>query len=301
MTIFPESFVVFQGQDCLIPRQNADSMRFLDDPSLATSTKPEAVCWPFYQIPPDLFSFTSDRYSYSAFEFDEKKYGAIQIEENDDIMLKRLGIGEAIPFPVRELVVSYPSGFSRFMLMAKAHSQWASVSRFCGACGNLLVDAKENEEVKERLDDNAYAARFCPSCKRIFFPRMSPAVIILVHRENSILLGHNVRFPRNRHSLIAGFVEIGETLEEAAIREIREEAGIEVKNLRYMRSQPWPFPDSLMIGFVAEWAYGEARPDRNEIDHIAWYRADDLPELPLKGSIARYLIDSFIDGSFSKA
>jgi len=89
------------------------------------------------------------------------------------------------------------------------------------------------------------------------------------------------------------------TLEEAAIREISEEAGIEVKNLRYMRSQPWPFPDSLMIGFIAEWASGEARPDRNEIDHIAWYGADDLPELPLRGSIARYLIDSFIAGGFS--
>ncbi len=299
MTIFPESFVVFQGQDCLIPPQDAYNMRFLDEPSLAASIKPEAVCWHFSQIPSDLLSPSSDHYAYSVFESDDRKYGAIQIQDNDDILIKRPGLDEAIAFPVRELVVSYPSRFSRFMLIAKAHGQWASVSRFCGACGSLLVDARENDEVRERLDDNAYAARFCPRCKRVFFPRMSPAVIVLVYRENSILLGHNVRFPRNRHSLIAGFVEIGETLEETAIREIREEAGIEVKKLHYVLSQPWPFPDSLMIGFIAEWASGEARPDRNEIDHIAWYGADDLPELPLRGSIARYLIDSFIAGGFS--
>jgi len=124
-------------------------------------------------------------------------------------------------------------------------------------------------------------------------------VIVLVRKGEKILLEHNVRFPGNRHSLVAGFVEIGETLEEAAAREIREEAGIEVKNLRYVRSQPWPFPDSLMLGFVADWAGGEARPDGKEIDHLGWYTAENLPELPMKGSIARWIIDTFMAGGFS--
>jgi NAD+ diphosphatase len=155
--------------------------------------------------------------------------------------------------------------------------------------------------VEEPLDDHAHGARFCPRCKRLFFPRMSPAVIVLVRKGDAMLLGHNVRFPGKRHSLLAGFVEIGETIEEAAAREIREEAGIEIKNLRYLKSQPWPFPDSLMLGFTAEWASGEARPDGEELDHLGWYTIDDLPEMPMKGSIARSIIDSFIAGGFSNS
>jgi len=191
------------------------------------------------------------------------------------------------------LASAYPWRLAALLLLARLMAQWASVSRFCGACGGALIDAYAHEIARKNLDDHADGARYCPRCGRMFFPRMSPAVITLIYRGDEILLGHNTRFPGNRHSLFAGFVELGETFEEAAAREIQEEAGVEVKNLRYIRSQPWPFPDSIMIGFAAEYASGTPRPDGVEIDHLGWYTAATLPELPLKGSIARALIDSF--------
>lgn len=264
-----------------------------------SETRPESITWPAGAFPASLFSAEPEGYSYSAFAFQGAVYGAVLLKDNDTHFAEAARLGAFVPFPVRQLGLSFSYELGRFVLLAKAHAQWASVSRFCGACGAPLVDANDREDVRKSLDDHAHGARFCPRCKRLFFPRISPAVIVLVRNGAKILLAHNTRFPGNRHSLVAGFVEIGETLEEAAAREIREEAGIEIKNLRYIRSQPWPFPDSLMLGFVADWASGEARPDGNEIDHLDWYTADNLPEIPMKGSIARWIIDTFIAGGFS--
>jgi NAD+ diphosphatase len=100
--------------------------------------------------------------------------------------------------------------------------------------------------------------------------------------------------PGGRFGLLAGFVEAGESLEEAAIREVREEAGIEIGNLRYRKSQPWPFPDSLMLAYTADWVSGEARPDGVEIAELRWCMAGDLPEIPPRGSVARDLLDDFV-------
>jgi len=299
MILHPRRFAVFQGQDCLVPRQLAEQLRSGADSALLSTTVPEAISWPAAVIPPELFTGAPQSYSYSTFVFQGIAYGAVLLKDDDARLIKAGGLENAVNFPVRELAFDFSSQLGRFALLAKAHAHWAVVSRFCGACGAPLVDANGNEEVREPLDDHAHGARFCPRCKRIFFPRMSPAVIVLVRKGNSILLEHNVRFPGKRHSLIAGVVEIGETLEEAAAREIREEAGIEVKNLQYLRSQPWPFPDSLMLGFIAEWASGEAHPDGVEIDHLDWYTADNLPEMPMRGSIARSIIDRFVAGEFS--
>lgn len=302
MTILPERFVLFRGQDCLVPAQAAEAVfraSVSDNPSTFSAIIPETVSWPASSISNDMFGSDPESYSYSSFIFDGVFYGAVLLREDDERSLIMCSSEMAQAFPARQLALSFSSHFGRFVLLARAHAQWAAVSRFCGACGAPLVDANGNEDVREPLDDHAYGTRFCPQCKRLFFPRMSPVVIVLVRRGKEILLEHNVRFPGNRHSLVAGFVEIGETLEEAAAREIREEAGIEVKNLRYVRSQPWPFPDSLMLGFVADWAGGEARPDGKEIDHLDWYTADNLPELPMKGSIARWIIDTFMAGGFS--
>jgi NAD+ diphosphatase len=117
---------------------------------------------------------------------------------------------------------------------------------------------------------------------------------VLVQKEGRILLAHNARFPAGRFGLIAGYAEAGESLEEAAVREVREEAGIEIQDLRYVKSQSWPFPDSLMIAFTAEWKSGEARPDGVEIEELRWCGPDDLPDIPPPGSVARYLIDRFV-------
>jgi NAD+ diphosphatase len=135
--------------------------------------------------------------------------------------------------------------------------------------------------------------RFCTSCGRVHFPRISPAVIVLIRKGPRALLAHNARFRNGFFGLIAGFVEAGETLEDAAAREAREEAGIEICDLRYVKSQPWPFPDSLMVAFKAEWASGEARPDGVEISELRWCLPSELPNVPPKGSVARYLLDDF--------
>jgi len=299
MSSYPQRFVVFHGQDSLVPPQLAEALRPSADGTLAQVVAPEIISWPASMFPLELFAGAAQGYPYSTFTFLNISYGAVLLSDDGGRFIKAAGLEHAAHLPVRGLASDFSSQLGRFVLLAKAHAHWAEVSRFCGACGAPLVDANGNADVREPLDEHAHGARFCPRCRRVFFPRMSPAVIVMVRRGDSILLEHNVRFPGNRHSLVAGFVEMGETLEEAAAREIREEAGIEVKNLRYLRSQPWPFPDSLMLGFIAEWASGEAHPDGVEIDHVGWYTAEALPELPMKGSIARSIIDAFAAGRFS--
>jgi NAD+ diphosphatase len=127
------------------------------------------------------------------------------------------------------------------------------------------------------------------------FPRISPAVIVLIERGDHVLLARASHFPEGMHSVVAGFVEPGESLEETVSREIEEETGILVEDVRYFGSQPWPFPDSLMIGFTARYASGEIRIDGKEIVDAGWFSVDDLPEIPGKVSIARKLIDWFIE------
>ena len=160
---------------------------------------------------------------------------------------------------------------------------WAASHRYCGRCGQPTRD-KEDER-----------ARICDACHLVSYPRISPAVIVAVVRGNRLLLARSTRFTSSFHSVLAGFVETGETLEEAVHREILEEVGIEVHNIRYFGSQPWPFPDSLMVGFTAEYAGGEITLDDEEIVSADWYTAKDLPRVPGKFSIARRLIDWFVE------
>lgn len=159
---------------------------------------------------------------------------------------------------------------------------WHREHRFCGRCGTAMVDRSTE------------LARECPNCSLISHPRLSPAVIMAVVREKKILLARAPRFPEGMYSTLAGFVEPGETLEEAVGREVREETGIAVDNIRYVASQPWPFPHSLMIGFSATYAGGEIRIDDKEIEAAGWFGVDELPLLPSKVSIARLLIDNFV-------
>lgn len=159
---------------------------------------------------------------------------------------------------------------------------WSRKTRFCKQCGREMQN-KTGPQAKE-----------CPSCGTLSFPRISPAVIVLVERGDQCLLARSPRFKDAFYSVLAGFAEPGETLEETVAREVREETGIEVEDIRYFGSQPWPFPDSLMIGFTARYAGGEIRVDGSEILEARWFPFDQLPNIPGKISIARNLIDWFI-------
>lgn len=158
---------------------------------------------------------------------------------------------------------------------------WHTRHLFCGACGRPTAD-----HPGER-------AKICEGCGLVFHPRVSPAVIVAVVREERLLLAHAARFPGSFYSVLAGFVEPGESLEECVRREVFEEVGIRVADIRYFGSQPWPFPDSLMIAFTADYAEGEIRVDSKEIADAGWFAADALPQIPPPISIARRLIDWF--------
>ncbi len=159
---------------------------------------------------------------------------------------------------------------------------WLTNSRFCGRCGSAT-----------ELSPTERCA-VCPACEHRTYPRISPAIITLVRRGEEALLASNARFPGLFYSTLAGFSDIGESLEETVAREVHEEAGIRVQRIRYFGSQPWPFPNSLMIGFTAEWESGEIVIDPAEISDAKWFRVDALPPIPPPISIARRLIDAWI-------
>lgn len=134
----------------------------------------------------------------------------------------------------------------------------------------------------------------CPSCALHVYPRISPAIITLVRKGDLALLASNANFSGAFYSTLAGFAEIGESLEETLVREVREEVGVAVKDVRYFGSQPWPFPNSLMIAFTADWESGEIVIDPAELSDAKWFRADELPMIPPPMSIARRLIDAWV-------
>jgi NAD+ diphosphatase len=160
--------------------------------------------------------------------------------------------------------------------------EWDRSHRFCGRCGEPTL----------RMETER--ARRCPRCGFLSFPRVTPAVIMRVERGDRVLLARNVNFVQGFYSVLAGFVEPGETLEEAVAREVEEEVSLEVRNIRYFGSQSWPFPHQLMLGFTADYAGGEIAADPAELAEAGWYTRDSLPNLPSKISIARRLIDNWL-------
>ncbi|MGE4301660.1 MAG: NAD(+) diphosphatase [Victivallaceae bacterium] len=155
-------------------------------------------------------------------------------------------------------------------------------SRFCGRCGSRTEMAGGEPAFR------------CPRCGEMYFARLDPAIIVAVTRGDQLLLAHNSNFSKTMYSLVAGFIEGGETLEEAVCREVREEVGISVKNVRYFHSQFWPFRNSFMLGCFAEYDSGDITPDGSEIETAGFFSADSLPDIPGKGSVAHNIIEHWI-------
>lgn len=174
-------------------------------------------------------------------------------------------------------------GEEKFFRMAKAFHlmDWQRSRKYCGVCGSPT-----------HLDDKEFAMR-CGKCGELFFPVICPAVIVAVEKEGRLLMGHGVNFPKGRYSVLAGFTEPGESLEDCVRREIYEESHIKVKNIKYFGSQPWAFPHSLMLGFTAEWESGEIVPQLEELTDIKWFAPSDLPDYYRGISISAKLIEDF--------
>lgn len=184
--------------------------------------------------------------------------------------------------PVKPFLAEVDSATQTKILRAYHWVNWHKQSKYCGQCASPLEDQINLSEKK------------CLSCKVSVFPRFSPAVMVLIQHGNKILLARSPHFKAGFYSAIAGFIEMGETAEEAAHREVKEELGLEITDLEYFGSQTWPFPDSFMIAFKAKYLRGELKIDEKEIEDAQWFDAQNLPELPTTASISRQLIEHAI-------
>jgi len=157
--------------------------------------------------------------------------------------------------------------------------EWERTHRHCGSCGAPTTSHAFDRAVE------------CRDCRIVYYPRIAPVMMALVHREGELLLTRKPNYAAGRYTVVAGFVEAGESLEQCLAREVREEVGVEIRNPRYFGSQPWPFPNSLVVAFSAEWAGGEVSPDPDELEDARWFPLDALPDLPEGVHISRQLID----------
>ena len=174
--------------------------------------------------------------------------------------------------------------FDTFQMLGYAAqiSTWAREHRFCGSCGAPVVQVPGER------------AMYCEHDNLRFYPRISPSMIVLITRGDEILLARSPRFVTGVYSTLAGFVEPGESAEDCVRREVMEEVQVKVRHIKYMGSQCWPFPHSMMLGFHAEYESGDIVPQADEIEDARWFRIDDLPPLPANRSIARYLIEAYL-------
>ncbi|MDQ4106346.1 MAG: NAD(+) diphosphatase [Actinomycetota bacterium] len=210
-------------------------------------------------------------------ELDGKRCFAAEVEGDME------GLEDTSFRDLRAMLGSIDEGFFAMAGRAKQIVNWNRSHRFCGRCGAGTVPGPT------RL------SKECPRCGMHFYPRLSPAAIVLITRGERALLARSPGFPPGMYSALAGFIEPGESIERAIVREVREEVGVEVRDLRYFGSQPWPFPDSLMIGFIAEYAGGELRFEDGEIEDAGWFSPQKMPGLPPRLSIARAMIDDFLE------
>ncbi|MEM7080595.1 MAG: NAD(+) diphosphatase [Pseudomonadota bacterium] len=174
---------------------------------------------------------------------------------------------------------------SVFYLAGRAQQvvEWHQTNQFCGRCGAAMEDHPVDR------------AKQCPQCRLIAYPRLSPSIIVLITKGHEMLLARNVAWPNGMYSTLAGFVEPGESIEQTVHREVFEEVGLKVKNLHYFGSQSWPFPNSLMLGFHAEYDSGEIVCQEGEIADAQWFTASNLPQIPPKTAISGWLIEEFVN------
>ncbi|MFO1328953.1 MAG: NAD(+) diphosphatase [Rubrivivax sp.] len=187
------------------------------------------------------------------------------------------------PLPLRNAMMGLPEAMAGLAGRAAQVLEWDRSHRFCGACGTPT-----ERQPQER-------ARRCPACGLVAYPRISPAMMALVWRPGEVLLARAPHFVNRMYSALAGFVEAGESIEQCIHREVAEEVGVQVRHLRYYGSQSWPFPNSLMIAFSAEWAGGDIVPQPGEIEDAQWFPIDALPNIPPRFSISGHLIRDTID------
>lgn len=182
------------------------------------------------------------------------------------------------PVSLRAAMMQFSPALMALAGRAAQVIEWDRAHRFCGVCGTPT-----ELHPQER-------SRTCPACKHVAYPRISPAMMALVWRGRELLLARAPHFAPGMYSALAGFVESGESLEECVEREVAEEVGVRVSNLRYFGSQSWPFPHSLMVAYTAQWAGGEIVPQEGEIEAADWFSIDALPAIPPRFSIAGHLI-----------
>ena len=178
----------------------------------------------------------------------------------------------------------YKLSYEDYLKAGKCHEllYWDQNTKFCGVCGGPM-----------RFDTDI--SKKCEHCGKEVWPQLATAVIVLVRKDKEVLLVHAKNFRTDFYGLVAGFVETGETLEEAVHREVMEETGLHIKNLKYFASQPWPYPCGLMVGFIADYDGGKIHLQRSELSKGSWFDKDHLPQIPEKLSIARQLIDHWLE------
>lgn len=218
----------------------------------------------------------------------EKLSNDLHFISGEQVIARDLHIEEAIPegyqlVPIRQLITQWTKFEFEQASRAIQLLEWRRNHKFCSHCGT---------ETEAHISE---FAMICPACSYHQYPRVQPCIITVITRgKDEILLAKNAKNKSNMYGLIAGFVEVGETLEEAVARETLEEIGLKLKNIQYLSSQPWPFPSNLMIAFKAEYASGEILLQEEEISDAQFFKFDQLPEIPFAGSIAHAMIQHVI-------
>ncbi len=212
----------------------------------------------------------------------EKRYYLLRLDENPlDKVEGELKSLRSLLFSNDELAFSIAGKAAQL-------EEWYRNHRYCGSCGAATSDHTNQRAV------------CCTACEKQFFPRINPCAIMLVVNGDRVLLARSSRFKSNFYSCLAGFIEVGETAEETVRREVREEVGVEIENIRYFKSQSWPFPSQLMLGFIVDYKSGDIVIDPDEIAEANWYHVNELPTVPsssisVAGELIEYYVNQFVE------
>ncbi|MBA2654693.1 MAG: NAD(+) diphosphatase [Gammaproteobacteria bacterium] len=253
-----------------------DHCLFFWDDKLLTQQKDLNCVIPLGEVKHDTcLGITQENY-YFLGNFENKTIYVVNLHSSIKINTHHLFL------PARDLLTTVEGERSKLILRAKQLINWHRSSLYCGSCGSPTTIS------------SIEIAKICTHCQKIIYPASFPAVIVLIEHGDKILLARSPHFPKGVYSTLAGFVEAGESCEEAVKREVLEEVGIIVKDLKYFGSQSWPFPNSFMVGFKAHYESGQMCINDKELEDAQWFSREALPNLPPPASIARHMIDSFL-------